>query len=226
MSFVWLIIMTAQWWWVFSIRIFNKNKNDLCVKFTSLIDQSNALNDLQTKKVLVNVQNMRPSKDSARDKSIEIVCKEYRNALRPESEVELRYVSPGGSSVGVKIGGTVSTCKGKCSTIALHTLKLKHQTYRQSVDNIVVRRLNEEPVSTICWKWKKLKDQVDLSLTVIQRRSERSRHERIEVFRTSGYDDLLKSIKETLDSGSSRTFKFFRIEAISGSSDSRSIVDI
>ena len=54
------------------------NQN-LCVKLTSLIDQSNALNELQTKEeVLVTFNNMRPLKNRARGEmdAIEGVCKE------------------------------------------------------------------------------------------------------------------------------------------------------
>jgi len=167
----------------------------------SLIDQSKALNDLQIKdEVLVTFQNMRPLKNSTIGEmdAIEVVCKEYHNSLRQDSEVTIRYISPGGKSEGVQITGTVDKCKGKKSVIVLQSFDPKNQTYVLPVDKVISRILAIDPAKTICETWKKLEDKLNVSLTVSQRQSERSRHARIDVFLKADPDHLLESIRNTI----------------------------
>ena len=175
--------------------------DNLSVKLMSLIDQSKALNDLQIKdEVLVTFQNMRPLKNSTIGEmdTIEVVCKEYHNSLRQDSEVTIRYISPGGKSEGVQITGTVDKCKGKKSVIVLQSFDPKNQTYVLTVDKAISRILVIDPAKTICETWKKLEDKLNVSLTVSQRQSERSRHARIDVFLKADPDHLLESIRNTM----------------------------
>lgn len=102
---------------------------------------------------------MRPLKNRARGEmdAIEVVCKEYHNSLRQDSEVTFRYISPGGKSEGVQITGTVDKCKGKHSVIELKSFDPKNQTYVSLVDKLISRTLAIDPAKTIVRRGKSWK---------------------------------------------------------------------